>query len=226
VFVGAHAHVSEWPSRFWHTGIRSRRSSQGLCVSVWGTLANDRRRTKILDAIFGLAGVRLAKVSAPRITGEAVPTAALPRYSMREEGTPRRHVSTLSSSGREVSSVSRANSRSQRSANAAKLRRGLTTLPVHRSKKSRCPQHVTAAMARGSDRKTLSNAPCRLQVWDGDRAPRLYWQIGWDIFRPEVLRPDGRPCPFAGPSFQLMRNLALACAAAAPRSSRSSVTTA
>jgi hypothetical protein len=72
----------------------------------------------------------------------------------------------------------------------------------------------------GSDQKTQARAPCRLQTWDGTRAPRLYWQIAWELFRPEVLEPTGRRCPFAGPSFQLMRNLALARAAAAPRSRR------
>ena len=72
----------------------------------------------------------------------------------------------------------------------------------------------------GSDLKTRTNAPCRLGTWDGDRAPRLYWNLAWELFRPEVLVPDGRSCPFRGPSFQLMRNLALARAKGAPRSAR------
>lgn len=54
-------------------------------------------------------------------------------------------------------------------------------------------------------------APCRLVVWEGDRSPRLYWSIGSEIFRPEVITSP-QPCPFAGPSFQLMRNMCFAVA--------------
>ena len=72
----------------------------------------------------------------------------------------------------------------------------------------------------GSDLKTQTSAPCRLATWDGDRAPRLYWDIAWELFKPDVLMPDGRACPFAGPNFQLMRNLALTRAKSAPRSIR------
>jgi integrase len=48
----------------------------------------------------------------------------------------------------------------------------------------------------------------------------LYCNLAWDLCRPDVLVPDGRVCPFRGPSFQLMRNLALARAKSAPRSVR------
>ena len=82
------------------------------------------------------------------------------------------------------------------------------------------PAACTGTYGTGSDQKTHTMAPCRLQTWDGTRAPRLYWQIAWELFRPEVLVPNGRACPFAGPSFQLMRNLALARAAGAPYSKR------
>jgi hypothetical protein len=48
----------------------------------------------------------------------------------------------------------------------------------------------------------------------------LYWNLAGGLFRPDVLVPDGRVCPFRGPSFQSMRNLALARAKSAPQSVR------
>ena len=63
------------------------------------------------------------------------------------------------------------------------------------------PASCNGTYGIGSDQKTHARAPCRLQTWDGTRAPRLYWQIAWELFRPEVLEPTGRRCPFAVPGF-------------------------
>jgi len=62
----------------------------------------------------------------------------------------------------------------------------------------------------GSDKKARhrSLAWCRLEKWDSGRQPRLYWSLGREYFRPEVMSQQvpGNECPFAGPNYQLMRN--------------------
>ena len=59
------------------------------------------------------------------------------------------------------------------------------------------------SMAYGSDRKTANcQAMCRLEVQDGKRDPRKYWQLGRAYFQDEVFReqragekPARLPCP-------------------------------
>jgi hypothetical protein len=65
-----------------------------------------------------------------------------------------------------------------------------------------------------SDLKTMTDAWCRLEVWDGERSPRLYWALGRAFFRDSVFLPQevGSICPFNGPNYQLMRNLLWAAA--------------
>ena len=65
--------------------------------------------------------------------------------------------------------------------------------------------------APGSDLRTRTNAPCRLTIQEGQRTPRLYWEVGKRVFQPEVLEVP-RPCPFAGGHYQLMRNMTFAAA--------------
>jgi hypothetical protein len=67
----------------------------------------------------------------------------------------------------------------------------------------------------------MTRAPCRLTIQDGERTPRLYWRIGAELFRPNVLALPGRPCPFKGGSYQLMRNICFASAFATRAAMRS-----
>jgi hypothetical protein len=64
----------------------------------------------------------------------------------------------------------------------------------------------------GSDARTKTPAWCRLETWDGDRSPRLYWTLGRRYFKSRVfeMQRRGGSCPFKGPNYQLMRNFLFA----------------
>jgi hypothetical protein len=68
----------------------------------------------------------------------------------------------------------------------------------------------------GSDRKTGTDAFCRLEVPEGRRGARRYWELAGDYFAETTFQKqaEGETCPFAGPSFQLMRNVLFAGASA------------
>lgn len=64
----------------------------------------------------------------------------------------------------------------------------------------------------GSDLKPSTQplkAACRLTVRDRNRRPRLYWDLAPELFEPSVYAL-GRPCPFRGDPYQLMRNISFA----------------
>lgn len=67
-----------------------------------------------------------------------------------------------------------------------------------------------------SDKRTQTDASCRLTVAEGRRDARRYWQAGRSYFRGSVFldQDAGHDCPFRGPSFQLMRNFLFAARAA------------
>jgi hypothetical protein len=83
-----------------------------------------------------------------------------------------------------------------------------------------CGQAKTGACAGhygpGSDKRTKTDASCRLTVAEGKRDARRYWQLGRSYFRGSVFldQAAGQDCPFRGPSFQLMRNFLFAAKAA------------
>ena len=64
----------------------------------------------------------------------------------------------------------------------------------------------------GSDLRTGANVDCRLEAWDRNRSPRLYWVLGKQYFQQSALQPqeEGVSCPLSGPSYQLMRNFLFA----------------
>jgi len=67
----------------------------------------------------------------------------------------------------------------------------------------------TGVYEPGSDLKTHSAAPCRLQVADGTRTPRKYWDVMAGLCVPGTFQIGAR-CPYAGPAYQVMRNIAFA----------------
>jgi hypothetical protein len=77
---------------------------------------------------------------------------------------------------------------------------------------SQAPEKCAGYFGPGSDLKTMTNAWCRLEVWDRDRSPRSYWSIGRAFFRESVYEKQivGNSCPFNGPNYQLMRNFLFA----------------
>jgi hypothetical protein len=200
VFPGAHEHVANWDPRRFDARIASPASSQALCVSVWGTLATMQARTRILEDILGAAGFHDLSLTQPLVECEVVDQADV----LNELGP-----STPTSLD-------------------ALLTWPLGVLTIESKFTERefgtCSQprngQCSGDHAIGSDLKMRTAAPCRLTVYDGARTPRLYWSLGTQLFRPEVLAVPRRPCPFAGASFQLMRNLAFAAALAARRRRR------
>lgn len=222
VFPGSHAHVAEWPAKHWHSAIGDPKSSQALCVSVWGTIAAHRNRTAIIAEVFAAAGLDVGVPAAPNVTCEAGADGGL-AHLLNETGgnaTPTCVDALIEWPKGTVCVESKLTEASF----------GGCSQVLQRTDRPPGAPGTTIALGKacsgthepGSDLKTGSRAPCRLTTWDGSRAPRLYWSVAWELFRPDVLVPDGRTCPFAGPSFQLMRNLALARARAAPRSKRPS----
>jgi hypothetical protein len=69
---------------------------------------------------------------------------------------------------------------------------------------------------RGSDLKTRGTTNCRLEIRDGTRGARRYWELGRKYFVDHVYREQspGEVCPLSGSSFQLMRNFLFAAQAA------------
>ncbi len=69
----------------------------------------------------------------------------------------------------------------------------------------------------GSDRKPhTEESQCRLEIRDGKRDPRKYWQLGHSYFQDQIFREQrgGERCPLAGSHYQLMRNFLFAATTA------------
>jgi hypothetical protein len=198
VHPDALAHVREWPPSRWHSGSVQPHSSQALCVSVFGTLAHKRKRTATLAEIIAKGGIADLVPGTPRIVCEEVGQPTL----LNELGT-RTTPTSVDVFATWAGGVLAIESKF--------LEVGF----------GRCSQpgrgQCSGNFESGSDLKANTPAPCRLMVWDGKRSPRTYWDISRSLFRPDVVTPPRRPCPFAGPSFQLMRNLCFAAAAAQRR---------
>jgi hypothetical protein len=77
---------------------------------------------------------------------------------------------------------------------------------------SQFPKKCDGFHGPGSDRKTATSGNCRLEVAEGSRGGRLYWQRGRTFFRDGVFAEQrlGDECPFRGAGFQLMRNVLFA----------------
>ena len=190
-------------------------------MSVWGTLASHAQRASILSEIFTLAGLPFGMPRGTKITCEAGADGSLAPLLNETGGNAKTKCVDALIKWPDAFVAVESKFTEPSFGVCGQVRRRTDRPPDGpRTKPVSLPAACDGTYGAGSDHKTHTRAPCRLQTWDGTRAPRLYWQMAWELFRPEVLVPDGRPCPFAGPSFQLMRNLALARAAAAPYSKR------
>ena len=220
VFESARPHVAGWPSRLWHSEVHQPHSSQALCVSVWGTIAAHPDRAAIVQTVFAAAGLRVGILRSPTVRCEAGAQHELAGLLNETGGnaTPTCVDALVEWPGGTITIESKFTESSF--GTCGQLRARTDTPPGAPDKRYKLGPACTGYHGPGSDLKTRTSAPCRLATWDGDRAPRLYWNIAWELFKPDVLVPDGRACPFAGPSFQLMRNLGLARAKSAPRSIR------
>ncbi|GBE23193.1 MAG TPA: hypothetical protein ENH00_13535 [Actinobacteria bacterium] len=200
IYPGAHWAINDWEQFPWHHDGKGKpdsdvaHSSQAFCISVWGALchpdASELRR----------ATARLLK-TVPGDVFEERPLLTLEfadRTLLNERpGTPT-NIDALLALPDLVIAVE------------SKLTESYGT----------CSQpgsgHCSGRYEPGSDLKTRTDAPCRLEIQDGTRTPRRYWEVMRRLCRPDTL-PVGIDCPFAGPGYQVMRTITTAAELARTR---------
>jgi hypothetical protein len=64
LFLGALPHIANWENGRLEARSHVPWSSQALCISVWGAIAESERRLAILSDILRSAGVELAEAGA------------------------------------------------------------------------------------------------------------------------------------------------------------------
>jgi hypothetical protein len=208
LYPGALRHVEGWGLDRLDSNAHVVHSSQALCLSVFGTIAESERCAELMQLVLSEAGIAGISRSSgtPTIECEVRDDWQL----LRERGG--RHstcpdvlvtwddaVLTLESKFTErLDRCSQVKRRKRRNDQGA-------TMPV---------PACTGNYEAGSDLITDSPEPCRLTIVDGQREPRRYWEIASSLFLPEVVCAPQRPCPFADGRHQLMRNLCYAAALA------------
>ena len=203
VHDAAHVGIKDWEAYNWHRDKSGApdthvpHSSQAFCISVWGTLARpdaERARRALSDllSVPHLAGQLPVQ---PQIDLEFVDKGVL---NEQGAGNPT-NVDALLTFDRTIVAVE------------SKL-----TEPFGSCGQAR-QGNCSGRYEVGSDIKTATAAPCRLQVADGRRTPRTYWAVMTRLSAPGSYVP-GIPCPFAGPAYQVMRNVAFAAEYASRRS--------
>ncbi len=196
LYPEARSSVTSWPPNRWHKHADKINSSQALCVSVFATLHKHKHRGEILSALLQKAGMSLDLGKTPELEPEHVSSGEI----LNEVG-----IGTPTSVDVLVTSST-----------------GILTIEAKFTETdfgscSQWPKQCTGNYEPGSDLKTKTDSPCRLSVWDGRRAPRLYWAIAPTLFRSNVISVPQQKCPFSGPHYQLMRNLSFAAALASRR---------
>jgi hypothetical protein len=185
------------------------RSSQALCISVFGTIAESPHRKKVMQEILGAAGVVLRPEGSPRLCCEV-----RERREVLNEigGSNATCPDVLVDWPGVVLTIESKFTEHLGPCGQIDARRPSGKLVI---KARACSgNHET-----GSDLRTGTDAACRLTVSEneghrGYRSPRRYWEVASRLFRPEIVEPPRSPCPFADGKYQLMRNLCFAAALA------------
>jgi hypothetical protein len=199
LYEGAHHHVADWEAGRLEERSAVAYSSQALCVSVFGALDRHPQAAAIVQASGDAAGVALPAEepsivcedrSHPEVLNEKGGRSILtsPDVLVR---WPNCILSIESKFREELGPCGQTESRQAKS-------------------RGKEPAACTGDHAPGSDRKTRTDAACRLTIWDGKREPRRYWHVAERLFLAEALAVPRRPCPFASGTYQLMRNLTFA----------------
>lgn len=185
----AHWAIPDWKTFPWHRhngAIQAHKShsSQAFCISVWGALAHPAAN-EARGIVHLLLGIEPGGLT-PGLNLEYVDRGLLNEYG----GIPTNLDAVLTYPGLIVTVESK------------------LTEPF-----GGCGQYKNGACGgryeTGSDRKTRTLSPCRLSIPDGDRTARRYFEVMQQLATPEAIG-EGRPCPFAGPGYQVMRNIAAA----------------
>jgi len=190
----AHGAVADWEQIDWHRDQAGSidsdvpHSSQAFCISVWGSLVGHTKAIGLgpLRRAAGLGDSWMFLDEATEIEFEYADAHLL---NERGYGKPTNIDAMMSFDGHVVAVES-------------KLTEGFGS----------CSQVLrgacTGVYEPGSDLKTRSGAPCRLQVADGRRTPRKYWEVMEQLCIPDTFAA-GEPCIYSGAAYQVMRNIAL-----------------
>jgi hypothetical protein len=197
IIPAAHAEIEDWNQFDWHrsgSGVVDSdvaHSSQAFCVSVWGSLAQDSLGSGFAYARNAASlGSDWEFMDSPgRLSFEFSD-----RTLLNELGTPQAtSIDVMLEFDNHVMVIE------------SKLTEEL----------GRCNQAKSGACsgnyAVGSDLKTGTDALCRLEIQDGARTPRLYWDVMRSVITHDALSA-GTVCPFADSAYQVMRNVSTAVA--------------
>lgn len=191
----------------WHRDADSPRSSQAFCLSAFGSLRHQEFGA-VSDGIIAdfvaeaFPWMRTAK--RPRHWQIEVEVENPPLLNETGAGQPT-SIDVLLSSSKDVVAIE--------SKFLVDAEEGF----------GRCGQYYAKNGPRcrgfygpGSDCCTGTSAWCRLENWDGHRAPRLYWSFSRPYFKPEMFRAQtsGDTCPLRDSNYQLVRNFLFAAARA------------
>jgi hypothetical protein len=197
IFERSHWAVGDWSRFRWHThagAITADRphSSQAFCISTWGTAASERRA-----AVRHAIAAQLADPSLERALGAW----------RGADGFELEHVvdrDVLGEGGRGMPT------------NLDALWRLPGLLVAVESKLSErfggCRQasarHCTGRFGQGSDRKTGSDARCRLELVEQRRERRRYWEVLEQLGAAARLPQRDAMCPLAGGGYHVARVIA------------------
>jgi len=181
----------------WHDHAHSPRSSQIFCISAFGTLRCLGACDRVLEKLFAHAFPSFP--SRPRarrwkIEPEFEEATLLGETGVRQPTS----VDAFCESSGEVFCIE-----SKFITDAAAGFGGCSQFKDH---------GCAGFYGGGSDLRTLTAAWCRLENWEGERAPRLYWTLGKRFFNAQIFERQNsdQACPLRGPNYQLMRNFLFA----------------
>ena len=202
LFPGALPHVKGWAKGRLEDRSEAIYSSQALCVSVFGAIASGPQRSQILQDVLREAGVGLHPEGEPVVECEVRGRReVLKEYGGQNPTCPDVLVTwadaliTVESKFTEhLGGCSQTKPKTVKR-DGAKLK---------------LPPACRGDHAPGSDTRTRTIAACRLTIPEGDRTPRLYWEVAATLFTAETLHIPRDPCPFRDGAYQLMRNVCFA----------------
>lgn len=195
IYEAAHPAIDDWYAMDWHTDQSDvvdgdvPHSSQAFCMSVWGSLAGHAQA-------IGLGALRASADLGAEwefLDGDHdLEFEFEDRSLLNEFGSPKAtNVDVLLTFDGYVVAVE------------SKLTEAFGG--CGQVAKRKC----SGDYQPGSDLKTGSDAPCRLQIQEGRRTPRKYWDV-MSVLGESGAFPHETPCPFAGGSYQVIRNIAVA----------------
>ena len=188
------------PSFKWHSDVYSQRSSQVFCLSALGSLRNLGVGNKVLTNLLAEA---FRQIQLPDPNEWKFLTEYEDKNILNEKGHGQpTSVDFFCKSSKAIVCFE------SKFVSDAKSGFGSCS-QVER-------KNCAGYYGPGSDLKTKTNAWCRLKVQDDRRTPRYYWRLGRSYFRQDIFveQSYGDTCPFAGSSYQLMRNFLFAAEAA------------